>query len=239
MSLAPAMLAALVILVFVGIVLLMFRASKKYQAEKSLQAQSLGFEPVGEIPAELLNRVEDLYKNKNNPTLEIENLYQRSELDSVIYLFDLIGTDNEDSTLGTEIFGVISKELALPRFSLTTIPAFARQGGIGALMDKLMDKVMDMAAKHQELSRIEFPDRPSFDDQCIVFGNDEHAVRDLMKHINLDRYSREYVPLHIAGLGDFLTVDFSYISSGNDPKNLLETQYRGLGEIIRWFERKW
>ena len=237
MSLAPAALVLIFIFVFIGIILLMFRASRKYQAEKILQAQSLGFEPLLEIPAELLNRVEDLFKNKRNPSLEINNLYQRRELDSIIYLFDLIGTDDEDITLGTEMFGVISKDLALPRFSLTTIPSFAKQSGIGALMDKLMDKLMDLAAKYQDLSRIEFPERPGFDDQCIIFGQDQYAVRELMKYINLDRFSRDYVPLHITGLGDFLTVDFSYLSTGKDPKNLLETQYQGLQEIIRWFER--
>ena len=237
MSIPPAALALLVLLIFVGIVLLMFRAVKKDRIQRTFQAQKLGFVPVAEIPAELLNRVENLYKTERNPSLEIHNLYHRRELDRNLYLFDLIGTDDEDTTLGIEMFGVISKELALPRFSLTSIPYFNRQSGFGALMDKMLDKVMDLAAKSQDLNRIEFPGDPRFDDHYIVFGRDENAVRTLISSVSWDYLTREKTPLLINGSGDFLTVDYSISTTSENKEKSLEALYRATTDLTSRLER--
>ena len=237
MSIPPASLALLVLLIFVGIVLLMFRAVKKDRIQRTFQAQKLGFVPVAEIPAELLNRVENLYKTERNPSLEIHNLYHRRELDRNLYLFDLIGTDDEDTTLGIEMFGVISKELALPRFSLTSIPYFNRQSGFGALMDKMLDKVMDLAAKSQDLNRIEFPGDPRFDDHYIVFGRDENAVRTLISSVSWDYLTREKTPLLINGSGDFLTVDYSISTTSENKEKSLEALYRATTDLTSRLER--
>ena len=237
MSLPPAALTLVILLIFVGIVLLMFRAARKDRIERTVQAQKLGFEPVAEIPAELINRVENLFKNERNPSLEINNLYQRRELDRSLYLFDLIGTDDEDTTLGVEMFGVISKDLALPRFSLTSIPSFNRQSGIGVLMDKMLDKVMDLAAKYQNLSRIEFPGDPSFDDHYVVLGQDEDAVRTLISRVSWDYLTREKTPLQINGLGDFLTFDYSISGTSENREKNLEALYRVTTDLTSRLEK--
>jgi hypothetical protein len=237
MSLTPGLMAIFVILVFAGIVLLMIRANRKDQAEKTRQAQKLGFEPLEEIPSELLYRVEELYRNKRNPKLEIHNIYYRTELDRSLYIFDLIGIDDEDTTLGSEMFGIISQALALPRFSLISIPSFDHQSGIGALMDKMLDKVMDLAAKFQDLSRIEFPDKPGFDDNYVVFGRDESAVRSLISRVSWDYLSRGKTSLQVNGSGDFLTVDSSFSMSSDDNNQNLEELYQVTTELARRLEK--
>lgn len=236
MSLSPAVLATLVILVFAAMVLGAILQTRKSREEKTHRAGRLGFEVVVEEPLELIQRVEEIYRSEGNPTLEIREVYRRKELDRTLYLFDVIGTDDEDTTLGSEVMGVISSRLALPRFSLTVIPPFAREGGIGALMDKMMDKVMDLAAKSQGLSHFEFPEKPGFDERCIVFGRDEGAIRRLIDRVSWDHLTRGMSFLSFQGSGDFLTVDSGLQMTKQEKEKHLDELYRVTTELARRLE---
>jgi hypothetical protein len=235
MSLTPALLALLVILVFVSIVVLMIKASRKIVAEKTHLALSLGFEQPPELPLQLATRVEELYRRKDGQAVYIDGVYHKSELNQELFIFDVRGSAGNDSEMGSEVFGVISRELALPRFSLITMPGFSREGLLGGLMDKLLDKVLELAEKYQGLSRIEFPDRPDFDEQVIVFGRDEYAVRELLRGVHLGTLAAGQSPFHIAGSGDFLTVDFSLPSSSSSSENDLISHYQQFTQIYRVF----
>jgi hypothetical protein len=236
MSLSPAALALLVILVFAGLLLLAIRQTRISREETARRAGRLGFEGPLETPPELIQRVEEIYRSEGNPTLEVRNVYQRIEFDRSLYIFDVIGTDDEDTTLGTEVMGVISSRLALPRFSLTTIPSFSREAGIGALMDKLMDKVLDLAAKSQDLSRFEFPEKPGFDESCILFGRDEAAARRLIDRVSWDDLTRGRNFWNFQGSGDFLAVDYGLTLSTDDKEKHLDELYRVTTELTRRLE---
>lgn len=130
---------------------------------------------------------------------------------------------------------MISSQLALPNFSLITIPDFDRDSLIGGLMDKMLDKVMVFAQKRLGLQLVEFPDRPEYQDRFAVFGRDPHAVRDFLRDNRLVSLRNDPLPLQIAGSGDFLTVDFSMSGSYGDERQDLISQYNKFREICRIF----
>ena len=104
-------------------------------------------------------------------------------------------------------------------------------------MEGLLDKVLSFSEGYLQMSRIEFPNKPDFDQQVIVFGKDEAAVRKLMDRIHLDSILRIKSPVHIAGLDDFLTVDFSQLSSYSSEDSDLISQHREFSQILDTFKK--
>lgn len=100
------LLTILSILLFV---IILIRASRKSGEEKTIQAHAQGFEPLAEQPPELLARLEELFQNQHNKKVELRNLYHQREFDRDLYLDDLVNTHHEDTSSGTEVFGVISR----------------------------------------------------------------------------------------------------------------------------------
>jgi len=235
MSFLPVLLALGVILIFATIVFLAIRASRNMTAEKVHLARTLGFEIAPTLPINLANRAEELFQIREDQAITLENVFSRRELDQEFFIFDLHDSSEDDSAVGKDVFGVISRELALPRFSLTTLPGFNSEGLLGGLMEKLLDKILALAGKYQGLSRIEFPDQPEIGDQLIVFGRDEFAVRELLRGIHLDTLITNQSPIHIAGNGDFLTVDFSIPYPSSSTESDLISQYQQFTQIVRTF----
>jgi hypothetical protein len=235
MSFPPALLVLGFILIFAAIVVLAIRSSRRYQAEKHHHITTLGFEAPSSEPSRLQTRVEDLYRRHQKGKLALENVYFRRELDQDLYIFDIYNTSGEGSELGQEVFGMISSQLALPHFSLTTIPDFDRNSLIGGLMDTLLDKVMDLAEKHLDLERVDFPDRPEYQDRFVAFGRDPYAVRELLSRSRLGSLESETLPVQIAGSGDFLTADFSVATASSNESQDLISQYHKFLEISRIF----
>jgi len=99
-----------------------------------------------------------------------------------------------------------------------------------------LDKVLTFSEGYLQMSRIEFPDKPVFNQQVIVFGKDEPAVRELMDRIQLDSIIRVKSPVHIAGLDDFLSVDFSQMSSYSSRDSDLIAQHREFSQILDTFK---
>lgn len=235
MTIKPELIALMVILLFVTVFLLVIRTNKKMSAEKTHQSTTLGFQAVTSSPTNLLARAENLFQRNDKQSIFIDNVFSRKELDQELYIFDIHNSQSEDSEMGSEVFGVISSELALPRFSMTTLPGFDRDSLMGSLMDKLLDKVLSMAEKYQGMTRIEFPDNSDFGEAVIVFGEDQAAVRDLLQGIHIRSITDKSSPLHIAGIGDFLTVDFSMTSTMNNSERDLISQYQQFSQIKRSF----
>ena len=232
------LLAIGAILIFVLFVLFAIRSTKKNREEKIIRARQLGFEPVAEVPQDLQRRIEDLYGNKRNRTLEIRNLHQRREWEQDLYLFDLLDTADEDTRMGTDVFGVISRNLALPRFSLITMPSFGGDGMLGNLMEKILDKVFAWAANFQGLSRVEFPDQSGLDDRFVVFGRDEYAVKTLLSESVASGLYNNKLPLQLAGLGDFLTLETAHTTPAKDQDQDLRDLHQACLDLVRLFEER-
>ena len=227
-----------IILIFILFVLFAIQATKRTREEKNLRARQLGFEPVVEIPQDLQSRIEDLYQNEKDRTLEIRNLHHRREWEQDLYLFDILDTSDEDSWMGRDVIGVISRNLALPRFSLITIPEFGKDGVLGNLMEKILDKVFKWAANFQRLSRVEFPDQPGFDDRFVVYGRDEHDVRTLFSGSTASGLSNNRLPLKLAGSGDFLIVETAHTTPPKDQYQDLRDLYQACLDLVRLFEER-
>jgi hypothetical protein len=235
MSFLPVLVVLGFLLLFAAIVFFALRSSGNYQAEMNQQIQTLGFQPPESAPARLQSRVEDLFQKREGGELALENVYFRKELDQDLYIFSLYNTQGEGTELGQDIFGIISSQLSLPHFSLITIPEFDRGSLVGGLMDKLLDKVMNMAQKHLGLQLIEFPDQPEYQDSFAVFGQNPETVREFLGKNRLGSLRSDALPLQIAGSGDFLTVDFSVSSTAGENKQDLISQYNRFREISRIF----
>ena len=235
MSFPPELLALGILLIFAILILSMFRVARREKADQDNQLRQIGFEPLKTAPPELEERVEQLYQTRGGREVKVWEVYHRRELDQDLYLFDAADTRGDSSEIGSEIFGLISSRLALPRFSLTTLPDFDRDSLIGNLMDKLLDKVMSYAEGHLQLQRIEFPNQPELDDKLILFGRDPAAVRDMLDRVGFYTLRSTEFPIQIAGSGDFLTVDFSTSSNLNQPGQNLVSRYQTFSQISRSF----
>jgi hypothetical protein len=237
MALTPGLLALGVVVVFLGLFYFMIRASKKEKASKVDRSRRLGFQALEEVPLELQGRIESLYQGGGDRALEIRNLSQRVEFGAVLYTFDLVDTTGDDTWLGSDCIGVISSRLALPRFSLTSFPEFNRDRGLGKMMDGLLDKVLDLAAGRQDLTRFEFPDIPGFDHRFVVFGRDEFALRELVSGVSWDSLAPGKIPLQVQGSGDFLVVEYSYTASSGNEFQKLQDLYQAATTLLRRLEK--
>lgn len=234
MSFPPELLALGVILIFGMLLFFAIRTSRRQQLEQDHQLQGLGFSALDSPPPELERRVREIYQTKEGQEIQLWRVYYRRELDQDLYLFDA-DTSGESSEQGSGVFGLISSRLALPRFSLVTMPDFDRDSLIGGLMDKLLDKVMSFAEGYLQLERIEFPDRPELDDQLILFGRDSYAVREMIDRVGIYSLTSNKQSLQIAGSGDFITVDFSTPSSPDQADQDLASRYQTFVHIARSF----
>lgn len=227
-----------VILTSVLFVLFAIRSTKKNREEKITRARQLGFDPVAEIPQDLQRRIEDLYGNEKDKTYEIRNLHHRRELEQDLYIFDLLDTTSEDSWRGTDVFGVISRNLALPRFSLITMPSIDSEGMLGNLMDKILDKVFTWAANFQGLTRVEFPDQPELNERFVIFGRNENAVRTLFSGSTASSLHNIKLPVRLAGSGDFLTVETAHTTPPKDQSQEFRKLYQVCLDLVRLFEER-
>ncbi len=237
MNFKPELMALLVILAFVFILYLVIRSARKNTAEKNHQVQSLGFVAESELPPRLASRVDDLFKRRDGQAVYIDSIFSRREMDRELFIFDIGNSSDDENDMGTDVFGMISSEFALPRFTLTTLPGFNSDSILGSLMESLLDKVLSLAGKSQDLTRIEITESREFGSQVIVFGSDQSAVQEMLRGIQLSSLLQIKSPIHIAGIGDFLTVDFSLPSSYSSEANDLITQYQQFTQLARYFMR--
>ena len=235
MSIPPALLALGILLIFGIIVVLMIRTSQREKLDQENQLRQLGFTPLQTVPLELKRRLGDLYDPTGEREIQVWQVYQRREMDQDLYVFDAVDTRGDDSEIGTEMFGVISSQLVLPRFSLITLPSFDRDSLMGRLMDKVLDKVMSFAEGRLQLEKVELPDRPGQDDRMVVFGQDPDAVREMLDRVRITNIRTGDLPVQIGGIGDLLTVDFSSDSDINQTGHDLASRYQTFVEISRRF----
>jgi hypothetical protein len=233
MNFAPELLALLVILIFASLLFLAIRTNRRQAAEKTHQALSMGFESPDVLPSRFASRAEAIFQRKSGQSVYIDEIYFRSDPDQELYIFDV--SHGGDSEIGSEVFGLISSALSLPRFSLVTLPGFKADNFIGDMMDRLLDKVLENLTDFQDLERIDLSDRSDYGDQVIVLGKDPVAVMEMLDGISLESLTANASPLHIAGKDDFLIVDFSIPTTSSATENDLISQYEHFNQISRAF----
>jgi hypothetical protein len=235
MSFPPELLALGVILIFAILIIWMIRTSRREQTETDYQLSQLGFEALEAPPPELEQRVAELYQTSKGREVRLWRVFHRREMDQDLYLFNAEDTRGESSEIGSGVFGIKSNRLALPRFSMVTLPDFDRSSLIGNLMDKLLDKVMSFAEGYLGLEQVDLCDRPDLDDQVILFARDQYAVKDMLDRVGSYLIRSVEMPIQIAGRGDFLTVDFSTSTNLNQSGQDLASRYQTFIQISRAF----
>jgi hypothetical protein len=233
MNFPPELLALLVILIFASLLFLAIRTSRKQAAEKTHQALTMGFDIPDVLPTQFASRIESIYQRKDGQAVYIDNIFYRSDHDHELFIFDV--SHGGDSEMGSDVFGMISNELALPRFSLVTLPGFNKDSFIGDMMDRLLDKVLENLSDFQDLERIDLSDRTDYGSQVIVLGKDPAAVKELLAGISIETLTDNASPLHIAGKDDFLVVDFSIPTSPTATEHDLIAQFEYFNQISRAF----
>jgi len=202
MRFQPELIALLIILAFAGLLLLAIRTSRRQAALNKHLALTLGYEEVTSRPSQLISRTESIYKRGENQFIQIDKVYSKRDWDQEFFIFDINDSNKEDGDLGSDVFGLISGKLALPHFSLTTLPGFNSDSLLGGMMESLMDKVLSVADKYLGMTRIELPNRPDFGEQVMIFGKDQAAVREMMERIDLRSITSSKTPVHITGMND-------------------------------------
>ncbi len=235
MRFQPQLIVLLVILVFAALLLLAIRTSRRQAAEKKHLALTLGFEEVTSRPTQLIDRIESLYKRGEKQSIQVEQVYSKRDYDQEFFIFDIKDSSKDDSNIGSAVFGLISDQLALPHFSLTTLPGFNSDTVIGGVMESLLHKVLSHSEKYLGLARIELPDKPDFDEQVIIFGKDEAAVKEIMKKVDIRTITSITSPVHITGMNDLLTIDFTEMGPLNEQEHDLIAQHREFTRIARYF----
>ena len=237
MTIWPQVLALLIIALFASVLYIAIRTSKNQAAAKANLAETLGFEAVTARPSDLIQRVEEVYKRLNTREIQVDQVFSKEGWEDKEYLFDVSDAYDQDSEIGSEVFGLISNQLALPHFRLVTLPGMFGESMLGGLVEKALDKVLASAEKRAGMKRIEFPDRPDFDRSVVVFGKDQAAVRELLSGFHPSSYTSSQTPVFIGGVGDFLAVDFSQMGGAGSEQNDLIARYNDFSQIARFFQR--
>jgi hypothetical protein len=233
MNISPILL---VLLIAVSALYIAIRGLRIRKADQTRQAHRLGFEELASCPANLLDRAENLYQGGENRGVTIRRVFSRQEPGKQFFIFDASSSRGDSSPIGSEIFGVISSQLTLPRFSLTTLPTLGPNSFFSDMVENLMDQVLTHAEGYLGMKSIDLPAGSDLSSRVILLGENQGAVQALLDRTNLRFLLRNPNPIHIAGSGDFLTVDFSMNSSLNTSKSDLQTQYRLFLEVFNTFQ---
>lgn len=235
-----ALLALGVILLFLLVLGFALLAARNSNQKKTSRARELGFEPLQDPPDSLMSRVENLHRRRESQSLKISQVYRQRDLNRQIYLFDLEDTQSDDSSLGSEILGVISRDLALPHFTLVSLPEIKNDGFLGQMMDSLLDHFFDWAGKFQKLERVEFPADPNFDQRFVVYARDKFTVQNLFTGQAGSFLLNCPILLSLTGSGDFLTAEASSaLNQQQQPgNNELKSLYRFTLDLIQVLENR-
>lgn len=236
MSFWPELLALFIILAFAALLYIAIRTSRAQLALKNNQAENLGFRPVTSEPRELIRHVEELFRRRPDQAIFVDQIFSKESWDEKEYLFDVSDAHDDDSDIGSEVFGLISTRLDLPHFKMVILPDVFRASGFGRLMEKMLDKVLSSAEVKQGLVEVEFPERQDFERKVVVFGKDPDRVRELLASFQPPSLIGGQTPVYIAGLDDFLAVDISVLSGGREKLDLIAI-HNQFTQIARYFLR--
>lgn len=233
----PAVLFVIgVVLVFTLLIYIAIKAGQKASREQAQIASSLGFQPVESPPAKLVDGINRLHSGRPGSPPEVRDVFHQRDFKADYYLFGLVDESGDESTWHSEeVYGVISPQLSLPRFYLSSLPPVNRGGFLGNLMSKMLDRVYQWAASYQDLTRLTFPDKYDFDEHYVLFVKDSLTSRHFFTDRRLSSLTGMKTPFQILGVGDIMTVSHLYPGNGQDRKTNLKSLYRDMRDLFSLF----
>lgn len=237
MDYLPLLIVVLVVALFVIMLWGSARSRREKQAAQQKRASAMGFRPLEEPPPELTSRIRQLRLSSQNRQLRLEQVYHRADFDQDFYLVDVVdGGDDQGNWLGPETLVVISPNLALPRFTLVSLPEMD-QGGVAAeYAGKLLDSAFSWMAGTLGMERIRISSSDNFENRYVVFGRSQAAVEHLFSPSLTDYLMGVNLPLTVEGEGDLFASGLSYTSS-RKRENQLQDLYREVIDLARVLKR--
>jgi hypothetical protein len=233
----PILIVILVVALFVFILRSSARSRREKLAAQQKRASALGFRPLKQAPPELTARINQLRLSSQGRQLRLEQVYHRADFDQDFYLVDVVdGGDDQGDWLGPETLVVISPNLALPRFTLVSLPQI-NEGGIAAeYAGKLLDSAFSWMAGTLGMERIKISSSAGFENRYVVFGRSQAAVQHLFSPSLTDYLMGVNLPLTVEGEGDLFAAGLSYTSS-RERENQLQDLYREVIDLARVLKR--
>lgn len=231
--------AVAVALIFLSAILISVSKARKTTEGKQHTASVLGFRALEEAPPQLVAGIQRLHPQIPSQQLSIDNVFHQRDFDGDYYLFDLDDTsEDEDTWQNTDVIGVISPQLALPRFYLIALPPVNQERWVGKLVDRILDKVFDWAAVYQGLTRVTYPHKYGFDDQYALFVENEITAEDFFTEHRLSSLTGYKTLFQVIAAGNCMTVSRSFPPSTQAKESELKTLYRRARDLFHLFREK-
>ena len=175
-------------------------------------ALDLGFQPVEKPVQEVL----DLFMMSEGGIRRLtwRNGFAKPGPEYTLYLVGLTERSGENTShVGGDSLALLSPNLALPQFLALGMDDRWSQAGTRwkGLAESLLGKFLTGSSG---LQRVEFPERPDFDERFLVFSNDETAIRSLFTNRLLDGILQSGVK-SLRGRGNGLAVSLGGMGTQN------------------------
>lgn len=174
-NLLPWILAISTIVLSIIILVLVLVSERRRKEKLSQQASSLGMAPIDAPDPAFVGAVTRLLQREEDAVVHLENIFQQSLLDGMIYLFDF-GVETEDTkVIHRGAIAIQSTSLVLPRFSL-----FSKTGPEGDLpdwVDRVVDSLVGLMIRAQGIGRVNLTNVPDLDRRFVLLARDETAIR--------------------------------------------------------------
>lgn len=230
-------ISGLVIALFLALFLAAARSRREKMARQEKRVSALGFRPLEKAPPELTDKLSGLRLSDQRRQFQLDHVYHRADFDQDFYLVDVVdSSDEQDMWLGPETLVVVSPHLALPRFTLISLPEMEDQGIMVDLAEKMLESAFSWMAGSLGVERIDFPSSPDFETRYVVFGSSQAAVRSLFTPSLIDYLMGVTLPLTLEGEGDLFAAGLSYTSS-RKRKPMLNDLYREVIDLARVLKR--
>jgi hypothetical protein len=203
---------------------------KRKSEERRAALRSLGFEPMAPADRGVLDAVVDLCRRFKGDSYRVDNVLQRKGSDHRLLLFDLHDNSGENHHPG--LLAVMSRRLALPRFTL--YPRLEMEGRLAAFANTLLEKVVGHQGR-----MVSFPHHPAFDRRYFVRAQDEDEIHRFLDAERLDALAPKQYLVIEAG-GDAFTVDRIRLSGrarGSDLADVAERVEEAEG-LLRLFSKR-
>ena len=202
-----------VLAVIVGVVAAgaaaIIRALKRQKEQKEKARTDCGFVAAPEFVEPLTERLRTVHMHWTS-SHRVRDPWRKSDWGYELFLFDLRSGSGKSTKLERDQAMVVSKDLALPRFSL--LSKAPGEGFMAAMANRAIAWVASKFA-----TQATFPDHPEFDAGYFVFGNDETALRSYFDARRRGRLA-EIHRLQAAGNGDAFLFAITPAKSARKPE---------------------
>lgn len=189
----PFIVLALVVGGIVVVITTIIRAVKRYEERRKQDRLDQGFTEAPEAVESLTARLRTVHMHWTS-SHQVRDPWRKSDWGYELFLFDLRSGSGKSTKLERDQAMVVSKDLALPRFSL-----LSKAPGEGFMASMANRAIAWVASKFAVQAT--FPDHPEFDAKFFVFGDDEAALRAYFDARRRGRLA-EIPSLQAAGNGD-------------------------------------